>query len=146
MLLIGSCLCCDRFEPAALAWPIKRVRGCYADARTIPYALEIDWPVEVADGVSGLVAAVSRPLGGCASSERGTARAGLCELPRGQRRPFGGNLAHARPAFGNIAFRAACFSASVSPQPAAIGFGEPAHASADKIMVGGIRQRRRDCQ
>ena len=35
---------------------------------------------------------------------------------------------------------------SVSPQPAAIGFGEPAHASADKIMVGGIRQRRRDCQ
>jgi hypothetical protein len=33
----------------------------------IQYALETDWPVEAADGVSGLVAAVSGPLGGCAS-------------------------------------------------------------------------------
>jgi hypothetical protein len=33
----------------------------------IPYALETDWPVEAGDGVSGLIAAVSVPLGGCVS-------------------------------------------------------------------------------
>ena len=39
VLAIRSYVCCDRTEPAALAWPTKSVRRCYADGVDILLAV-----------------------------------------------------------------------------------------------------------